>query len=275
MEERKKRWKVVIIILSVLLVLSLAALAATRIYSYLSDTQPVTVMVPDNIITPDPANPPETQASTEGVGGGTAASSSQTAGPESTAPGSSGSTASKEAAALVISLFDKYAGENQPFQVRDMFPGDTQTRYFCVRISHTGDAVVRYHADIRDGYEKLAEVLMIQIRLPATGETLYDGLMRDMPSSLNYTLKADESTVDELYYEITAYLDTSVGNEYQFQQLAADFHWWVEETGSLGPNPQTGELSPVWLYISAAGLSLLLLILLSKKRRKEDRNGQQ
>ncbi len=47
-----------------------------------------------------------------------------------------------------------------------MFPGDTQTRYFCVRVAHTGDVVVRYHADIRDGYEKLAEVLRIQIRLP-------------------------------------------------------------------------------------------------------------
>ena len=46
-----------------------------------------------------------------------------------------------------------------------MFPGDTQTRYFCVRVAHTGDVVVRYHADIRDGYEKLAEVLRIQIRL--------------------------------------------------------------------------------------------------------------
>ncbi len=66
MEERKRRWKAVIIILSVLLVLSLAALAATLIYSYLSETQPVTVMVPDNIITPDPANPQETPASAEG-----------------------------------------------------------------------------------------------------------------------------------------------------------------------------------------------------------------
>ena len=38
-----------------------------------------------------------------------------------------------------------------------MFPGDKETKYFRVRVSHNGMVTVRYHADVRQGSEKLAE----------------------------------------------------------------------------------------------------------------------
>ena len=150
-----------------------------------------------------------------------------------------------------------------------MFPGDSETKYYCVRVSHKGDVVLRFRADVRPGYEKLAEVLCCRITLPENSGVLYDGLMRDMPESLNHALNTDKGTASEVYYEITAYLDTSVGNEYMNKDLIADFRWWVEETGNLD-SPQTGDSFNLYLWMCIAVGSLFLLILLWKKRKKED-----
>ena len=114
-----------------------------------------------------------------------------------------------------------------------------------------------------------------QIVLLSTGETLYDGKMRDMPDSINHTLKTDEKTTSELYYEITVYLDTSVGNEYMEKDFIADFKWWVPETESLKPSPQTGDNFKLVLWVCLAAGSLFILILLAKKRRKEDEQYEQ
>ncbi len=154
-----------------------------------------------------------------------------------------------------------------------MFPGDTETKWYCVKISHSGDVIVRYRAEVRPGYEKLAEVLRCRVVLLTTGEMLYDGLMRDMPESLNYSVETDKTTESELYYEITAYLDTSVGNAYQNKDLIADFRWWVQDTANLD-SPQTGDDSNIYLWICLASGSLPILLFLVRQRRKEEcKNG--
>ena len=134
---------------------------------------------------------------------------------------------------------------------------------------------VHYKAAVRPGYEKLAEVLMVRVDLLTTGETLYDGLMRDMPGSLTHKLTG--SGDDELYCQITAYLDTSVGNEYQGKDLLADFKWWVEETGNLNPTPATGDPLPVRLLTLTTVVSGLLaaglMVLLARKRKENGNNG--
>ena len=103
---------------------------------------------------------------------------------------------------------------------------------------------------------------------------LYDGLMRDMPESLTHKLASKESTTDELYYEITAYLDTSVGNDYQSKDLIADFKWWVEETGNLDNFPQTGDTSNIllWAVLAAGSLSVMILLLVVRRRKEENAN---
>ncbi len=126
---------------------------------------------------------------------------------------------------------------NTAFAVENMFPGDAETKDFTVKVNHKEPITLYYHADIRPGYEKLAEVMMVKIELPKKSIALYDGLMRDMPSALEHQLAADEK---EVIYRITAYLDTSVGNDYQFKSLIADFRWWYEEETSGGgadPDP--------------------------------------
>ena len=132
---------------------------------------------------------------------------------------------------------------------------------------------VRYHADVRQGSEKLAEVLKVKITLLTTGEEMYDGLMRDMPKSLSHTLNSNGDAEDELYYEITAYLETDTGNEYQNKQLTADFKWWVEETGNLIP-PKTGDSSAVLPWAAAAAVSgCVIIVLIACRRREEEENA--
>lgn len=257
---QQKKIKTAIVLLAVLLALSLAALIGVLIYRATATAVPATVTVPDNIVTPDAevSSIPETPQSAYETNSNTGPSSAANA---------NNSAQPKNAAAL--SLHKRNADDNTPFQVGNMFPGDSETKYYCVRVSHKGDVILRFRADVRPGYEKLSEVLCCRITLPENGGVLYDGLMRDMPESLNHALNTDKSTASEVYYEITAYLDTGVGSEYMNKDLIADFRWWVEETDNLY-SPQTGDSFNLYLWLFIAAGSLFLLILLWKKRKKED-----
>ena len=267
-EKEKRNIKIVIIVLSVLLTVSLLLFAGTLLYNHFSETLPVSVTVPDNIITPEgegtnsmPADNSETGTADENSN----SSSSGTSVSSTSASDQSGA----DVTARALSLHKRNTQDNTPFQVGNMFPGDSETEYYCVRVSHKGDVLLRFNADIRPGYEQLAEVLCCRITLPENGEVLYDGLMRGIPKSINHALNTDKSTASEVYYEITAYLDTNVGNEYMNKDLIADFRWWVEETGNLEP-PQTGDTFNIYLWLCIAAGSLFLLILLWGKRKKED-----
>ena len=258
-KQKRNITKTIIIVLAVLLALSVVALAGTLIYSHINGNEQTTVTVPENLITPEknPNGGEEAEPGegiSEGEGGGTSA------------PAQRPTTETKKAA--TISLYNRQDQENTPFKVGNMFPGDAETKYYGVRVSHKGDVTLRFHADIRPGCEKLAEVLKCRVVLPETGELLYDGLMRDMPQSLNHALHTGTSTTSQVSYEITAYLDTSVGNEYMNQEMIADFNWWVEETENLEP-PKTGDSFHIYFWAVLAAGSLFLLILLWRKREKE------
>ena len=181
------------------------------------------------------------------------------------------STTAETKKAATIELYNKQPEENTAFAVGNMFPGDSETKYFRVRVSYHDTITVHYKATVRPGYEKLAEVLKVRVKLLSTGETMYDGGIADMPESLTHKLASKKSITDELYYEITAYLDTSVGNDYQNKDLIADFKWWVEETENLEENPQTGATSDILLCAALAAGSLgMMILLLVVRRRKED-----
>ena len=251
--EQKKKTKIIIIILAVLLGLSLLVLAGTLIRTRLTDSDPGTVTVPDNLITPEEDTETE---DTRTPGSGT-----------SSAPAPAQSAAAAQKAAT-IALYNKHPEDNTPFTVGNMFPGDSETKYFCVQVSYHDKVTVHYKAVVRPGYEKLAQVLQVRVKLLTTGETLYDGGIAAMPQSLTHKLTSESSVTQELYYEIAAYLDTSVGNAYQNQDLIADFQWWVEETGSLD-SPETGDTSRGVLSAVAGVCSGGLLLLLVLRKRKE------
>ena len=272
--KKQNKIKIIIIVLAVLLALSLAALGGTLIYNKIANTTPATVTVPDNLITPDEDTTKPDSSDTEKP------DSSDTQTPSSSADASSSavpaqSTTAETKKAATIELYNKQPEENTAFAVGNMFPGDSETKYFRVRVSYHDKITVHYKATVRPGYEKLAEVLKVRVNLLSTGEMLYDGLMRDMPESLTHKLASKKSITDELYYEITAYLDTSVGNDYQNKDLIADFKWWVEETGNLDDSPQTGDTSNIllWAVLAACSGSMMILLLVVRRRKEENANG--
>lgn len=273
--EQKKKIKIVIIILAILLGLSILALGGTLVYNKLANNTPTTVTVPDNLITPDE----DTTKPDSSENNSQAPDSSDTQTPRSSANASSSavstqSTTAEAKKAATIELYNKQPEENTPFAVGNMFPGDVETKYFRVRVSYHDKITVHYKATVRPGYEKLAEVLKVRVNLLSTGETMYDGLMRDMPESLTHKLASKKSTTDELYYEITAYLDTSVGNDYQNKDLIADFKWWVEETGNLDDSPKTGDTSNIllWAALAAGSLSMIIILLITRRRKEDEEN---
>jgi len=106
------------------------------------------------------------------------------------------------------------------------------------------------------------------------GSLLYDGLMRDMPV-VDYLAAGSGTT--RLNYEITAYLDTSVGNDYQNRDLIADFYWWVEgsDVENLGPLPATGDDFKMIIWAAVVVVSLITgVVLWRNARRKEVRHGR-
>lgn len=273
--EQKKKIKIIIIVLAILLGLSLLALGGTLVYNKLANNTPATVTVPDNLITPDEdtTKPDSSESSSQ------APDSSDTQTPDGSAATSSSavptqSTTAEVKKAATVELYNKQPEENTPFAVGNMFPGDSETKYFRVRVSYHDKITVHYKATVRPGYEKLAEVLKVRINLLSTGETMYDGLMRDMPESLAHKLASKKSATDELYYEITAYLDTSVGNDYQNKDLIADFKWWVEETGNLDDSPQTGDTSNIlqWAVLAAGSLGMIIILLVTRRRKEDEEN---
>lgn len=278
--EQKKKIKIVIIVLAVLLGLSLLALGGTLIYNKIANATPATVTVPDNLITPDEdTTKPDSDSQAPDSSDTEKPNSSDAQTPDGSAATSSSavptqSTTAEVKKAATVELYNKQPEENTPFQVGNMFPGDSETKYFRVRVSYHDTITVHYKATVRPGYEKLAEVLKVRVNLLSTGETMYDGLMRDMPESLAHKLASKKSATDELYYEITAYLDTSVGNDYQNKDLIADFKWWVEETGNLDDSPQTGDTSNIllWAVLAAGSLGMIIILLVTRRRKEDEEN---
>ena len=250
---KKKKWRIAILVLAILLLVSVLILLLLFLRGCASDRQ-TTVVLPDNGINPD--------------GSGLAGA---------------------------LTLYRRQESDNVAFSVQNMFPGDEETKTFCVRVLYHDTVTLRFHADILKT-APLAEVLQVRVRLldskteNAADTTLYDGLLRDMPAALTLPLTpADASaTYSDITYEITAYLDTSVGNAYQNGGLSVNFRWWVEETDHLGTpalGEKPGESSSggsggcrfCWLWILLAILILLavlILVFVLIKRRKEKSNRE-
>lgn len=257
-QQNKNKLKIAIIIVAILLALSLLTLVGVLLYRHFAAPGPATVVVPDNIITQDP-DPNATAPATEDT--------------DSTAPthkATEPTKPKKEELATAIYIHNRNPGDNEPFYVDNMFPGDVEKQNFCIHVTYKDAVALRFRADIHPGYEKLAEVLKCKVVVLTTGQTLYDGLMKDMPASLDILLPAYEDGITlARYYEVTAYLDTSVGNEYQNKELKADFVWWVEEAANL--LPPTGDNTNLVLPGVLCGVSCVVLILLLTAKKKEGR----
>ena len=170
-----------------------------------------------------------------------------------------------------------YAGRpdvNQRFEVSNMLPGDTETRYFCVRAYHEEDITLFFRAEVTEQTKNLGDVLHIKVTHLDTGKVLCDAAFNEIDGEeFSELLKADAREETTAYYQIDVSLDTSVGNEYQAALLKADFEWCVKDEGGLVEPPQTGDTTNFVLWTVLAVSSLLLMIFLWKRRKEEEKHA--
>lgn len=277
--ENKKnspRLKVLIIILSVLLVLSAGGLAAKYVYDNFFASDRASVTVPDNVIGDggDSAQSGESSGTDGTQSGGTEgesvpAGSGDVSGSEST--GTGGSETEDRPAAELLELYKTKPEDNEKFEVKNMLPGDTVTRYFCVRVNH-GEALDLYFtADVTGQTKQLGNVL--EIKVTRVGE---DTALCDLPFSeadgKEYKTRVAEngSGATDVYYRIDVSFDTSVGNEYQAAELTADFKWFVkDESGLVSPGTGDTSITVLWALLAASSAALIILLPVYRKGDKK------
>ncbi len=264
-KQKKERVKKIVILLVVLLVMDLTALAAVKIIRRKAEDQTVTVAVSENLIAPEKKG---TKVNTQ--------SSAERQDQVRTAETVSAEGRKNE---NMIYLWKKRTEENHTFHVENMFPGDRKSEYFRVKVSYQDRVTVRFHAEVGHDSRNLGEALKIKVVIYPEEEVLYDGVIQNMPEAVNHEMASRTQTTDELSYEITAYLDTSAGNEYQNQRIEANFHWWIEEDGNLTGRPVkdvlTGDTANILFWAAGVIASGILCIALvaGRKRREEKENG--
>ena len=132
--------------------------------------------------------------------------------------------------ATSIELTAKDGYDNVPFNVENMLPGDSATRYYCVSVTHDDTQTVCFSSSL-DTEQKLSAVMRVKVeQLVPNAEdiVLYDGLMRDC-TDVDVSVTARSETVTAIYYRITVYTNgAEVGNEYAGENLTADFSWQLQ-----------------------------------------------
>lgn len=271
-----KRMKIVIIVLAVLLVLSVGGLVGRYIYLHICAPTRTTVTLPDDLIGEVTSTlPTDTGKDSGSSAAGSDPGIEQSAVGEASHPAETDKPTTDKPTAVKLELYEGKPGDNQRFEVGNMFPGDVETKYFCVNVYGDRDMPLFFRADVTEQTKALSDVLHIKVTDMETGNVLCDAPFSEVNGEeYDKLLKVEGGKATTTYYRIDVSLDTSVGNEYQAAMLKANFQWYVKDEGGLTPPPQTGDTTNTVLWMVLAISSLLLIIFLWK-RKKEDRRYEQ
>ena len=286
---RAQRLKVTIIVLAVLLVLSAGGLAARYLYLYFTAPAQATTAVLDSLIGEEPENssekipgasdgvenPPVTASDSEENESDLSSSDNGESGTTGDTSGVVGNENSSSIAdkpcAQVLELYAGRSDANQKFEITNMLPGDSVTKYFCIRAYHDADINLFFKTDVTEQTKSLGNILHIKVTHLDTGKVLCDAPFSEVDGQEFSELLAKNTQGETTaYYQIDVSLDTSVGNEYQAARLLTDFLWYVEDKGGLTPPPQTGDNFnlTLWVVLAASSLLLILLLLLGRRRKE-------
>lgn len=273
------RYKPLIVVLAILVVLSAGGLAARYIYLALAEPAQTTTTVPGNLIGEQavslsgPGDTAGTEQPDNGTQPGTPADQADAQTPAGQTDAQDGQT-SAEPQAAYLELYAGRPDANRRFEARDMLPGDSLTQYFCVKAYHDADVTLHFRTRVTEEAEALGDVLHIKVTQLDTDEVLCDGPFSQVKDEAFGTLlTASDAGESTAYYQIDVSLDTAVGNEYQQARLLADFEWYIEEEGGLTP-PPTGEAvnTALWIALAVSG-ALLVVLLLFRRRKGEESHG--
>ncbi len=238
-----KKLKIAIIIMLVIFVVSFMVLAARIIYVSFFADRDTTVVVPDNIL--------EVQNNEDRINAIPAATvdcskSNKTdfalsnvlcvkpAGAEIML------LSSRSTQATVVELYLGQNADNDAFNAQNMFPGDTVTKFYCLKVYHKADVTVYFNAtDIVDT-KSLGNILNIKVTKfneDGSDEQVVCNNsfsnIKDNTYNTVFSVNASQETI--AYYKIEVSLPTSAGNEYQGASLSAKFNWYAENPDPTPP----------------------------------------
>ena len=282
--QNKKGWswlRIVIIVLAILLACSAGALAVQCIRMNMIASKQSTTTIENNLV----GNPMNVSADTSDCKDGRIApldASRSLAAVELTNQTNGAASASfvnaKAAAqkAEVLKLYQGHPSINQKFEVKNMLPGDTITKYFSIQANHKRDLTLYFNTEITSEKKNLGDVLHVVVRHLETDQVLCDAPFSEINGQdFAEILKVNAQNKTIATYQIDVSVSTSVGNEYQGAGLTADFNWYVKDDGGLTP-PDTND-NPILVIVlvvfllAAAGLIILLLVKRKKGGDKHDK----
>ncbi|MBR6549064.1 MAG: LPXTG cell wall anchor domain-containing protein [Clostridia bacterium] len=287
-ESKKLRFKMAIIVLSILCLLSFCALVARPIF-WQQNADSATVMVPNNFLSQratdtDVQTPSDIPSNEENENFSAPIGLSMpeidftlNSSREPAVPLAGEIVSQANPSASLLEFYRWQDEYNKKFEVTNMLPGDTETRYFCVKAHHTDDVTLVFQAEITEQTRLLGDVLDVTVTNLDTNKVICQGTFNQI-NGAEFKEKLAKNTAEETirYYRIDVSMDTSVDNPYQVARLLADFNWYIQEEQNLSPPPQTGDPLQISLYIILGGsaLSIFVLLILAK-RRKDDEEEEQ
>lgn len=161
---------------------------------------------------------------------------------------------------------------NDKFNLTNMFPGDSETKYYCINISYKDNITIKQSINIKTDYQELKDIFNLKIKLLNTDEILYNDLLKNIPETIDYNTTSKEETSEDFCYEITINLDTSVGNEFQNKEMLLNFNWLVNNKElELPETPATNDNIIFWITsaITSSMLLIILLLILKKERKSK------
>ena len=203
------------------------------------------------------------------------------------------SAASRSVKSPTLELYKKHAQDNKAFNVSNMVPGDKVSRNFTVRIHHSSSLKLFFEAEITQQTKELGDVLQVSVTDKGSGAAICQGTFNEInKKSFTQKIKKASRGVTDVTYQVDAWLDTSVGNQYQQALMKADLRWYVEDTGGgTGPTDSSKPSKPgdggggltartgdtvnliLWIVMAVCALAIIILLFKSRRDRKDQDDG--
>lgn len=247
--------KIAIIILAGLIVLSITGIAARYIYLSFYRPEQSTVTIPYNLI--------GKEDKTEKAANFTASGNIQL-------------QDKNETKATFLELYKNHSTDNEKFEIKDMLPGDTVTRYFCIKAYHDINVNLIFKPEVTAETNGVGKVMHIKVTEINSGTVICEAPLSEISgNSFSFDLKENENDESVVYYQVDVSMDTSAGNEYQLSLLKANLNWYIEGENGLTPPPSTGDSAntAMWVVMIVSSILMVITFLLSRRGKGEHQNG--
>lgn len=199
------------------------------------------------------------------------------------------SAASGSGSSPELELYKKHSQDNERFDVSNMAPGDKITGDFTVRVHHSSSLKLFFDVEITHQTKGLGDVLQVCVTDKNSGDTICQGTFNEInKKQFSQKIKKASRGITDVTYQVDAWLDTGVGNQYQQALLKADLRWYVKDGGGQtepsdhdkpgnhgdngsGLTPRTGDTvnMVLWIIIALCALAIIILILRYRRDRHD------